>query len=415
MIESVEVVNSFGESLTIELGAPEKTGLWVKSIKGIGPGKANINTTDLASSDGGIYNSARSEIRNITMTLGIVDYMGEDGTINSVEDVRRNLYRWFAKKRPINFIIHTDRIDLISYGYVESNEPDIFQKDETTSISIICPDPNMYLYASSEGLSFSSTEDAFEFPMAFVVTSDAEFQPEKLYYELIDDEYELTTDTKKLLGKTYYEEAPITVITRPIYDEEVCNEGYENPVDSEYFVTSDTVMQPGKEYFELVDDHYESTDDINEFVEGKTYYEYQSVTEFAKLIDIANKSTYYDGEIEIGLNIVIYITGEVSGLSIYKIYDRYNYDVMSFDDVALSLAIGSGLNAGDEIRVCTITGKKYAILIREAVEYNIMNALGKSPAWFQLDQGNNTFSYGAESGSGNVSVNIEYVRAYEGV
>ena len=61
MIKSIEIVNGFGEHLTIELGAPEKTGLWVKSIKGIGPGKANINTTDLASSDGGIYNSARSE------------------------------------------------------------------------------------------------------------------------------------------------------------------------------------------------------------------------------------------------------------------------------------------------------------------------------------------------------------------
>ena len=55
----------------------------------------------------------------------------------SVEDVRRDLYRWFAKKKPISFIVHTDRISLVSYGYVESNEPDIFNNQETTSISII--------------------------------------------------------------------------------------------------------------------------------------------------------------------------------------------------------------------------------------------------------------------------------------
>ena len=85
------------------------------------------------------------------------------------------------------------------------------------------------------------------------------------------------------------------------------------------------------------------------------------------------------------------------------------------DDAAISLSTGGGLSSGDEIRICTINGKKSAVLIREAVEYNIMNALGKNPSWFKLDQGINTFSYGALSGAEAVSLTINYEKAYEGV
>ena len=392
MIKSITIINDFGEKKVIELGAPETSGLWVKAMKGIGPGKANINVTDMASSDGGIYNSARSEVRNITLTLGFIPYTIRDGNKDitySVEDVRRDLYKWFAKKRWIEFIVNMEqsmglddnrqeiirKFSLGTDGYVESNEPDIFNKEETTSISIICPDPNMYIYdengnITSEALSFSATDDTFTWCTEF-----------------------------------YYDREPEEL-------DNYCNEV--SPTD-EYFLTTDTVMQPGKEYFELVNGEYVSTEDINSFADGKTYYEYQSVTELAKLTTIATKETDYDGEIEIGLHITINILGEVSGLALYKIYDAYHYDTIALDDASMSLIIGGGLTAGDEIHISTINGKKNAILIREAVEYNIMNALGKNPSWFKLDQGINTFSYGAASGAESVFITISYEKAYEGV
>ena len=434
MIKSITIINTNGEKKTIDLGAPETSGLWIKSIKGIGPGKADINVTDLATSDGGIYNSARSDKRNITLSVGYVDYYtgeGETRKTHSVEDVRRDLYKWFSKKRKITFIVNleqvidaytTRRINLGSVGYVESNEPDIFNKQEVSSVSIICPDPNMYLYDNngniiSEAINFSATNDGFEFPMAFVVTYDMVFLPNKIYYELIDGEYVVTEDERRVSGKIYYEEIPISVIARAFYDEEKCQEGYENPINSEepYFETQDTEMQPGKEYFEIVDGEYVPTEDINSFDPLKTYYEYESVTELATLTTIAVKETDYDGEIEIGINFRIYITGEVSGLSLYKIYDAYNYDSISIDDSAISLITGGSLTSGDEIRICTMTGSKTAVLIREATEYNIMNALGRNPAWLKLDQGINRFSYAATTGSENVTINIEYSKAYEGV
>ena len=118
MIKSIEIINYLDESLKIELGAPETSGLWVKSIKGIGPGKASISTTDMASSDGGIFNSARSEIRNITLSLGVVERRDSDNKIVSVETTRRKLYKFFGKKREICFYINTD------YKFDPSNEED---------------------------------------------------------------------------------------------------------------------------------------------------------------------------------------------------------------------------------------------------------------------------------------------------
>jgi hypothetical protein len=51
-------------------------------------------------------------------------------------------------------------------GYVESNEPDIFSDYETATISIICPDPNIYSAGDDRLLRvvFSGVEAKFEFP-----------------------------------------------------------------------------------------------------------------------------------------------------------------------------------------------------------------------------------------------------------
>ena len=52
------------------------------------------------------------------------------------------------------------------YGYVESNDPTFFKEEETTQISIICPDP--YFYSAGEDgrtvTIFSGIEALFEFP-----------------------------------------------------------------------------------------------------------------------------------------------------------------------------------------------------------------------------------------------------------
>lgn len=160
MIKSVKIINYVGESLTIELrdGDPNH-GIIIQNIDGLGPPKAVLNMTELPTEDGSIFNSSRLETRNITFGLLLFP-------APSMEDTRRRCYGAFTIKKNISMIFETD-LGLFSIdGYVESNEPVIFSKSESVSISIICQDPYFYS-ADNDGLTvtnFYSVEPLFEFP-----------------------------------------------------------------------------------------------------------------------------------------------------------------------------------------------------------------------------------------------------------
>ena len=69
MIKSVIVANEFGEAIKLTLNNPWESGWIVKDIKGLGPSKANIRDTELATGDGANYNSTKVQSRNIVFTL----------------------------------------------------------------------------------------------------------------------------------------------------------------------------------------------------------------------------------------------------------------------------------------------------------------------------------------------------------
>ena len=160
MIKSITVTNYLGDSLKLELARPELSGFVVKSIKGLGPGKATINTTDTATADGGIFNSARLSKRNILISLG---YLWRDTA--SIEDARQLSYKYFPIMKPITLLIETSNRQAKIEGYVESNEPDIFSKNSGGDISIICPDPNFYSVKENTTV-FSGIDSTFEFPFS---------------------------------------------------------------------------------------------------------------------------------------------------------------------------------------------------------------------------------------------------------
>lgn len=161
MIKSVTIINYLGEAIKLELRAPEKSGFLVQRIEGLGPSKASINSTEAASMDGAIYNSARVSSRNIVLYLQFLD-------IPSVEYVRQLSYKYFPIKKQVCLIIETDNRICQTYGYVESNEPNIFSNQETTQISIICPDPYLYSYGvlGTQVTVFSGIDALFEFPFS---------------------------------------------------------------------------------------------------------------------------------------------------------------------------------------------------------------------------------------------------------
>lgn len=157
MIKSVTIINHLGESIVLDLFHPESSGFLIKSITGLGPVKATVNTTELASGDGAIDNSARLETRNIVLNLSFWD------EFENVETIRLRSYKYFPVKRNITIIITTDQRECYTVGRVESNEPDIFSEKEGCQVSILCPDPFLYSTENKE-IAYYGTSPAFEFP-----------------------------------------------------------------------------------------------------------------------------------------------------------------------------------------------------------------------------------------------------------
>lgn len=158
MIKTVKVTNYMGESLTIPLiwnGGPFE----IEKIEGLGPPKANINTTEIATNDGSKFNSARSTERNVVL------YLILHGA-PTIEDARHLSYKYFPVKKYLQLEIETDNRRCIVEGYPESNEPNIFSDSEDVQVSIVCPNP-YWKSAGDDGIReavFSGAEPDFEFP-----------------------------------------------------------------------------------------------------------------------------------------------------------------------------------------------------------------------------------------------------------
>lgn len=168
MIQSVTVTNYLGEKIHMVLTRPEDSGFAITKIDGLGPGKADINISEIATTDGGVYNSARMDSRNIVLNLKfwgteLKDWEGKRYNA-SIEELRQLTYKYFPLKSNVSVVIETDnRIGEIQ-GYVESNEPDIFSKEEGCQISIMCPDPMFYAHGQTVDTTLYGVEPLFEFP-----------------------------------------------------------------------------------------------------------------------------------------------------------------------------------------------------------------------------------------------------------
>lgn len=157
MINSIIITNYLGEQIILDLENPENSGFIVREIRGLGPCKATINTTEVSTNDGSIYNSARLNARNIVFDLV---FIGTD-----IESLRQLSYKFFPIKKPLTLEFITDNRDCVTTGYVESNEPNIFSSSESATISILCPDAYFYSIEAGENITtFYGEDPLFEFP-----------------------------------------------------------------------------------------------------------------------------------------------------------------------------------------------------------------------------------------------------------
>lgn len=160
MIKSFTITNHLGDSMVLDIRKPAETGFLIKSVTGLGPASATINTTDAATTDGATFNSARLSTRNIVFNLVFV----ESDNNETIEELRQKTYKYFPSKKKIGIKIRTDNRFVECSGYVETNEPEIFSSEEGSQISILCTDPYLYAATGTEIVKLSSVEAAFEFP-----------------------------------------------------------------------------------------------------------------------------------------------------------------------------------------------------------------------------------------------------------
>lgn len=146
---------------------------YVRRAEGLDPVSANISVSPFSNLDGGIYQSSRVDSRNIVLTIGIrPNHRRGEGT----RELREGLYNFFAPKSPANMVFVNDNGKLVRIrGYVESFETDMFSKDTSVQVSLICPEPYFvgYNLVTISGLtgapmdvsSFGSAPAGFTFDM----------------------------------------------------------------------------------------------------------------------------------------------------------------------------------------------------------------------------------------------------------
>lgn len=169
MLKRVVVTNYLGKSVEYTFEEPtidDESGLFITSIDGLGPVKADINMTKLATADGQIYNSSRLQGRNVVIKARFT-------YAKTVEEARLLSYKFFPIGHKLTFQIETENRFAETTGYVESNEPDIFSDESSVQISVLCESP--YFISSkredNKRTNFSNVIPQFEFPFSNESTS----------------------------------------------------------------------------------------------------------------------------------------------------------------------------------------------------------------------------------------------------
>lgn len=125
------------------------------------------------------------------------------------------------------------------------------------------------------------------------------------------------------------------------------------------------------------------------------------------------KTVYYLGENDTGMEIDIKFIGNVGKITIYN---TVTLERMIIDTNRIIEKYGLGeLQPGDRLTITTSKGNKRAIFTRGMNRYNVINAFDKRIDWFQLRAGDNIFAYTVTDGITNLEMFFSNKILYEGV
>lgn len=148
-----------------------------------------------------------------------------------------------------------------------------------------------------------------------------------------------------------------------------------------------------------------------ESVEGATTYE-EGLFEFGQIsIDTRVNIPYY-GDVETGFQMEIGFRDQVGDIYIYNMDTR---ERLTIHVKQVEESTGSAIGKGDTLLVSTVSGRKYARLVRGAMSYNVMNAIDINSDWFKISKGDNILAYSADSGVENMDINLYFQEAYVGI
>lgn len=158
----------------------------------------------------------------------------------------------------------------------------------------------------------------------------------------------------------------------------------------------------GKPYFKAVNELLTNFSDIAALFEFPFAIEEEGI-EFSSITTNQRKSIINVGDVETGVIIEIFALGTVVNPVIYNALTR--------EKIHLNFT----MLASDKIVINTNVGEKAITLIRAGVSSNAMGFLSMDSKWLTLENGDNVFTYTAESGSINMQITFKTNLLYSGV
>ena len=351
MIQSFKIVNYLGESLFLDIRKPEDTGFLVASVTGLNYPKTEIASQNYATYDGAKFGNLHIGTRNIVMS--IILYQDNKEKLD-IETLRWRLQRYFLPKTELTFYATNEHGTFRIKGIVESNEINIFTKQEGAQISILCADPYFTKDENEHVINVSMVDPLFCFPFSIEMTDSQELPA---YSKLLNDAGGYTIEAPDI----YYE---ITL------NSETRDLGY----------------------------HAKATHLLN-----------SGQIEFGHIKDYPSTVIDYDGSAVTGAIITIDAKGPIAGL---RINNTTRGEYIIIDDAKFRKIVGTGIINLDQIIIDTRKGQKSAKLIRDAKPYNILDACLPVSKWIQLQTGPNIFTYSLTTEIENVDINVSFPVRY---
>ena len=144
-----------------------------------------------------------------------------------------------------------------------------------------------------------------------------------------------------------------------------------------------------------------------------SYADYPGTIQFGVMTDDYTKVVFYDGDVDAGVQMVIDVTGPVTGT--ISIINDDTEELMVLDTAKLAAIAGGALELGDSIEISTVRGSKSLMLLRNGIRTNILGCLGANSQWLTLRKGDNFLRYTATTGELYLSFRMSYDTLYEGV